>query len=262
MSKYTLDFKNFMNESIKPKTGVSKILEDADKRLLDALADIEKLELEYETEPKEVSEVTPLKEKKKGIWDNIRAKKERGEKPAKKGSEAYKKAEKAIKDLEEKEVEEVEEKFIYETPEQEVKDLSIQYETPLPEPLQEAFDGYKLFNDKSELFDCNIQMQGAQIANSEARLIIESEEWNLVFKGNISSNGQCSIPIKKLSILPEGTRGKIKLEVIAEDTRFIPWEDRFMVKADKKVYVQIKEQKENNLFDKPSINVSGIGQRH
>ena len=37
---------------------------------------------------------------------------------------------------------------------------------------------------------------------------------------------------------------KIKLEVIAEDTRFIPWEDRFLVKADKKVYVQIKEQKE------------------
>tara|TARA_R110001592_G_scaffold192795_5_gene439773 strand:+ start:22742 stop:23521 length:780 start_codon:yes stop_codon:yes gene_type:complete len=259
MSKYTLDFNDFMNEGNKPKTGPSKILEDADKRLLDTLAEIEKLELESETEPKEVSTVTPLKEKKKGIWDNIRAKKARGEKPAKKGSEAYKKAKKAMKDLEEKEVEE---EFIYETPVEKIKESAIKYESPLPEPLQEAFDGYKLFNDKSELFECNIQLEGAQIANSEARLVIESEEWNLVFKGNISSNGQCSIPIKKLSILPEGTRGKIKLEVIAEDTRFIPWEDRFLVKADKKVYVQIKEQKENNLFDKPSINVSGIGQRH
>ena len=259
MSKYTLDFNDFMNESNKPKTGPSKILEDADKRLLDTLAEIEKLELESETEPKEVSTVTPLKEKKKGIWDNIRAKKARGEKPAKKGSKAYKKAAKAIKDLEESEAEE---KFIYETPVEEIKEAAIKYETPLPEPLQESFDGYKLFNDKSESFECNIQLQGAQIANSEARLVIESDEWNLVFKGNISSNGQCRIPIKKLSILPEGTRGKIKLEVIAEDTRFIPWEDRFLVKADKKVYVQIKEQKENNLFDKPSINVSGIGQRH
>jgi len=219
MSKYTLDFNSFMNEGAKPKSGVNKILENADKRLLDTLAEIEKLELEAETEPKEEVQVEEIKE-------------------------------------------EIEDKFIYETPAVEEKEESIKYETPLPEPLQESFDGYKLFNDKSELFECNIQLQGAQIANSEARLIIESEEWNLVFKGNISSNGQCSIPIKKLSILPEGTRGKIKLEVIAEDTRFIPWEDRFLVKADKKVYVQIKEQKENKFLDKPSINVSGITQRH
>ncbi len=219
MSKYTLDFNSFMNEGAKPKSGVNKILENADKRLLDTLAEIEKLELEAETEPKEEVQVEEIKE-------------------------------------------EIEDKFIYETPAVEEKEESIKYETPLPEPLQESFDGYKLFNDKSELFECNIQLQGAQIANSEARLIIESEEWNLVFKGNISSNGQCSIPIKKLSILPEGTRGKIKLEVIAEDTRFIPWEDRFLVKADKKVYVQIKEQKENKFFDKPSINVSGITHSH
>ena len=219
MSKYTLDFNSFMNEGAKPKSGVNKILENADKRLLDTLAEIEKLELEAETEPKEEVQVEEIKE-------------------------------------------EIEDKFIYETPAVEEKEESIKYETPLPEPLQESFDGYKLFNDKSELFECNIQLQGAQIANSEARLIIESEEWNLVFKGNISSNGQCSIPIKKLSILPEGTRGKIKLEVIAEDTRFIPWEDRFLVKADKKVYVQIKEQKENKFLDKPSINVSGITHSH
>ena len=256
MSKYTLDFNSFMNEGTKPKSGVGRILEDADKKLLDALAEIEKLELEAETEPKEVDNIEPLKEKSKGIWHNIRAKKKRGEKPARKGSEAYKKAAKAIKANEE------DENFIYETPVEEVKESTIKYETPMPEPLQESFDGYKLFNDKSELFECNIQLQGAQIANSEARLIIESDEWNLVFNGNISSNGQCSIPIKKLSILPEGTRGKIKLEVIAEDTRFIPWEDRFLVKADKKVYVQIKEQKENKFLDKPSINVSGITQRH
>jgi hypothetical protein len=33
-----------------------------------------------------------LKEESKGLWHNIRAKKARGEKPAKKGSKAYKKA--------------------------------------------------------------------------------------------------------------------------------------------------------------------------
>ena len=66
MSKYTLDFNSFMNEGTKPKSGVGRILEDADKKLLDALAEIEKLELEAETEPKEVDSIEPLKEKSKG----------------------------------------------------------------------------------------------------------------------------------------------------------------------------------------------------
>ena len=40
--------------------------------------------------------------KKKGLWDNIRAKRERGEKPARKGSKAYKKAVAAAKEIIEK----------------------------------------------------------------------------------------------------------------------------------------------------------------
>ena len=157
----------------------------------------------------------------------------------------------------------VEEKFIYETPIiEEIKEPIIEYKNPLPESFQKSYDGYKLFIDKGELFECNIQIEGASIENSEVRLIIESDIWDLLFKGTINSAGKCSIPVKKLSLLPEGTRGKIKLEVIAEDTRFVPWEDRFIVKADKKVYVQVKEQKENKFFDKLSINVSGIVNRH
>lgn len=38
-------------------------------------------------------------EQSKGLWHNIRAKRERGEKPARKGSEAYKKAVKAAKEI-------------------------------------------------------------------------------------------------------------------------------------------------------------------
>jgi len=41
-----------------------------------------------------------LKEvKKPGLWANIRAKRARGEKPAKRGSKAFKKAVKAAKDI-------------------------------------------------------------------------------------------------------------------------------------------------------------------
>ena len=57
---------------------------------------------------------------------------------------------------------------------------------------------YKLFTDKSELFECSINLEGASLNQSIARILIESEDYNLVFNGKIDSNGKCQIPIKKL----------------------------------------------------------------
>ena len=39
------------------------------------------------------------KKKRPGLWDNIRAKQERGARPARKGSKAFKQAVKAAKDI-------------------------------------------------------------------------------------------------------------------------------------------------------------------
>lgn len=57
---------------------------------------------------------------------------------------------------------------------------------------------YKLFTDKTELFECNIKLEGASLKNSHARLLVESDDLNLMFKGTISSTGKCQIPIKKI----------------------------------------------------------------
>ena len=59
---------------------------------------------------------------------------------------------------------------------------------------------YKLFTDKPEVFECNIKLEGASLKNSQARLIIETEDINLLFNGTITSDGKCTIPIKKLTI--------------------------------------------------------------
>jgi hypothetical protein len=102
---------------------------------------------------------------------------------------------------------------------------------------------YKLFTDKTELFECNIQLEGASVKKSQARLLVESNDFSLVFNGEISSDGKCKIPIKKLKgLLEENTQGNIKLEVIAEDTYFTPWESKFMVETSKKIAVEVKSQ--------------------
>ena len=130
---------------------------------------------------------------------------------------------------------------------------------------------YKLFTDKTELFECNISLQGASLKKSKARLVVETQDYSLMFNGSISNGGKCEIPIRKLKgLIDEDTIGNIRLEVIAEDTFFTPWESDFEVETSKKVTVEVKTQntkkpiieakaivKENtNLYPKFIINKS------
>ena len=117
-------------------------------------------------------------------------------------------------------------------------------------------NNYKIFKDKSELFSCEITLEGANYKETQVRLILESDDWNIMFNGDIDKNGKCVIPIKKMNILEEGTVGKIKLEVIAEDSVFVPWEDDFEVKLSKKVSVKINESKSNPKNPVKKTNVS------
>lgn len=104
---------------------------------------------------------------------------------------------------------------------------------------------YKFYKDKNENFECNIGLEGASLSNAQARLILENEEFNLVFNGQIDKNGKCIVPIKKLKILTEGLTGKLKLEVIVEeDTYFLPFQDEFIVDINKKLTVEVIEQKD------------------
>ena len=110
---------------------------------------------------------------------------------------------------------------------------------------------YKLFTDKSELFECDIKLQGASLKKSKARLVVETPDYSLMFNGSISKGGKCEIPIKKLKgLIDEDTTGNIRLEVIAEDTFFTPWESDFEVETSKKVTVEVKSQTQ---FKKPII---------
>ena len=102
---------------------------------------------------------------------------------------------------------------------------------------------YKLFTDKTELFECSISLQGASLKKSKARLVVETQDYSLLFNGTISKGGKCEIPIRKLKgLIDEDTIGNIRLEVIAEDTFFTPWESDFEVDVSKKVTVEVKSQ--------------------
>ena len=123
---------------------------------------------------------------------------------------------------------------------------------------------YKLFTDKSDLFECSIKLQGASLSKSKARLVVETQEYSLLFNGTISKSGKCEIPIRKLKgLIDEDTSGNIRLEVIAEDTFFTPWKSDFEVETSKKVTVEVKSQtnKKPILETKVKVKVKGDKKR-
>ena len=120
---------------------------------------------------------------------------------------------------------------------------------------------YKLFTDKTEVFECDIKLSGASLDKSNVRLVVESTDVNLLFKGKIDSTGKCRVPVKRLSgLLGETTRGTLRLEVIADDTYFTPWKSDFVVETSKKVNVEVKSQNKNRIVEtnKPAIQIANI----
>ena len=116
---------------------------------------------------------------------------------------------------------------------------------------------YKLFTDKTELFECDIKLEGASLNKSKARLVVETQDYSLLFNGNINSKGKCEIPIRKLKgLIDENTKGNIRLEVIAEDTFFTPWESDFEVETSKKVTVEVKSQQTKKPIIETKVKVN------
>jgi len=122
---------------------------------------------------------------------------------------------------------------------------------------------YKLYTDKQETFECDLFLEGADLKNSSARILVETKDLTLLFPGTITKDGNCKVPIKKLKgLLDENTTGDIKLEVIAEDTLIEPWQSNFVVSTSKKVTVEVKSQSNKKpikeVSSKPQVKIKNV----
>ena len=113
----------------------------------------------------------------------------------------------------------------------------------------------KLYTDKSEIFECNISLEGVSIKNSKLRAILKFDDKNLMVEGKINPDGKGEIILPKLkNISEDGEVGKMQLEVIAEDVYFQPYEETFKVETSKKVTVEVLNKKPS----KPKIVVEKV----
>lgn len=122
---------------------------------------------------------------------------------------------------------------------------------------------YKIYQDKEKIFECTVDVKGANITDTVARLIFEGDKGSSTFymiPGSIDNSGNCLIKIPKLKNLKEGSTGKIFLEIIAENTLFTAWSSDYQIDVSKSVNVSVNEDtssknentKENNL----AVNVA------
>jgi hypothetical protein len=120
---------------------------------------------------------------------------------------------------------------------------TVQEETVQEEAEEISKDYYSLYRDKEETFECNISVTGASLSSAQARLIIDTPNLNIIFYGKLYKDGRCMVQLGKMTALPEESRGRIRLEVIVDDTLFVPWESACVVEGSKKVTVDIKGKK-------------------
>lgn len=101
---------------------------------------------------------------------------------------------------------------------------------------------YRLLKDKNNEFLCEIRLEGASTDDAKVRLFLQGDGCEYAFHGKIEE-GRCIVPLgklKKFANLLES--GQIRLEVIADDTWFVPYESQYQLEQEKKVTVEVKQQ--------------------
>jgi hypothetical protein len=117
---------------------------------------------------------------------------------------------------------------------------------------------YTIQLDQAKNFECSLKIQGASLKKSKINMIIEGDAFDIKLKGTIDSDGQVTIPVKKLKgILDENVKGNMFLEVIAEDTYFTPYETEYVTEVSRKVEVtSINGKSKETLTESEGIKVT------
>lgn len=85
------------------------------------------------------------------------------------------------------------------------------------------------YTDKSKLFSCLLEVDGAPLSEASARLILEVNGREFIFDCTIDNLGNCTVtipPLVSYNVLGIGT---MTLEVEVEDVLFVPYTDTIEV---------------------------------
>ena len=112
---------------------------------------------------------------------------------------------------------------------------------------------YKLLKDKANEFQCEIKLVGANEKTAKVRLFLEGVGCEYSFNGAIDGT-RCRVNLGKLKNFTNLMEsGKIRLEIIADDTLFVPYESTYNLEESKSVTVEVMEPDTKSV--KPMVEV-------
>jgi hypothetical protein len=115
-------------------------------------------------------------------------------------------------------------------------------------------EAYKLFLDKTNNFQCKLELEGASLHDASVRVILEGKNRNYLYEGKITDSGECEVKLERLNeVFKSGESGKMKLEVIADEAYFSPWESDYVTDSSKKLRIEVMSPTETP--KKPTIKV-------
>lgn len=116
---------------------------------------------------------------------------------------------------------------------------------------------HTFYKDKTSLFEFKINVEGAELADTFARVILENNNRKYLFEGKIA-NGICTVEMPALKEFKETKNSNLQVEVIAESSFFIPYTGEYEVKESKKVVVEMISSAKTNIETKPKVIVETI----
>ena len=115
------------------------------------------------------------------------------------------------------------------------------------------------YKDSASTFKCDLKIEGANLKESKARLLLMFENApTILFNGSISSDGTCEVSVPALKEI-SSNNGTALLEVIADSTYFESWKSDFNLKNKKSVSIVSESVTVESASDKKAISVTVEG---
>jgi len=107
----------------------------------------------------------------------------------------------------------------------------------------------RFHSDRKQVLECKVKVEGADLKDATARLVLQDEDVNRVFEGKIDVLGNCKIQLPPMDDFKNPT-GKASMEVKVKDVIFEPLREEYVIsKRQVRVeQVQVVEKSKQQIF--------------
>jgi len=107
----------------------------------------------------------------------------------------------------------------------------------------------RFHSDRKQVLECKIKIEGAELKDATARLVLQDEDVNRVFEGTIDVLGNCKIQLPPMDNF-KNPKGKASMEVKVKDVVFEPLREEYLIEKRQVLVNEVKvvEKSKQQLF--------------